>query len=312
MRCPTLKELPLAPGSQIGWPWTEETSPVPGHTCDGSPWPKISVITPSLNQARFLEGAIRSVLLQGYPNLEYMVLDGGSKDGSVDIISRYAGWLSCWVSEPDGGQSHAINKGLSRATGDIVAWLNSDDYYLPGTLRTVAEQAFLSPEAGAWAGGGRQIDPETGRELWERFPPPLGHKEILNWNQHYLPQPSCFINRKVLGEKLYLNEAYHMQMDFDLWLRISSEFIMVPIHRILSVNYRHGRAKTGRVDLQSRALAEKWMICLEYGGIDHTAKEIEKTLRGDIELVEKLRRVSQKKIIHPFVPALKRLLRKYL
>jgi len=103
-----------------------------------------------------------------------------------------------------------------------------------------------------------------------------------------------------------------MQMDFDLWLRISKELEMIPIDKILSVNYRHKQAKTGRLDLVYRALAEKWTICLEYGGIEHTAREIEKTLRGDIELVGKLRRFSQKKMIHPFVPLLKRLLRKYL
>jgi glycosyltransferase involved in cell wall biosynthesis len=312
MHSPRPAELPSSPLRHEGWPWTEISSPMSALTLDGSAWPKISVITPSLNQARFLEQTLRSVLLQGYPNLEYLVIDGGSNDGSVDIIRRYEKWLTYWVSERDRGQSHAINKGFSKATGDIVAWLNSDDFYLPGSLKVIAEQASLNPRAGAWVGGGRQIDPETGKQLWERLPPPLRHRDILNWNQYYLPQPSCFINRKLLGEKLYLNEAYHMQMDFDLWLRISREFIMVPIHTILSVNYRHGRAKTGRVDLQSRALAEKWIICLEYGGIAHTAKEIEKTLRGDIELVERLRRVSQKKIIHPFVPALKRLLRKYL
>ena len=252
------------------------------------------------------------MLLQGYPELEYIVIDGGSKDGSVDIIKKYEQWLAYWVSEPDRGQSHAINKGFAKATGDIVAWLNSDDYYLPGTLKTIAEQALLHPNAGAWAGGGRQIDPETGKQLWERLPPLLTHNEILNWNKYYLPQPSCFMNRRVLGEKLYLEERYHMQMDFDLWLRISTKFEMIPINEILSVNYRHARAKTGRLDLVYRALAEKWTICLEYGGIEHTAHEIEKTLRGDIELVGKLRRFSQKKMIHPFVPFLKRLLKTYL
>jgi len=272
----------------------------------------MSIITPSFNQARFIEETIRSVLLQNYPNLEYIIIDGGSTDGSVDIIKKYAQWLTYWVSETDRGQSHAVNKGLDRATGEIVAWLNSDDHYLPGTLDTIAKAALEDPEAGAWAGGGRQIDPETGKQLWERLPPPLAHKDILNWSKYYLPQPSCFLNRKVLGEKLYLNEEYQMQMDFDLWLRISKEFEMIPINRVLSVNYRHIRAKTGRVDLQYRALAEKWTICLEYGGIEYTANEIGKTLRGDIELIEKLRRVSQKKMIHPFVPLLKRILRKYI
>jgi glycosyltransferase involved in cell wall biosynthesis len=311
MRCRRLYEIPSPPAGKTGWPWTEESCPLPELKPDGGSWPKISVITPSLNQARFLEQTLRSVLLQGYPDLEYIVIDGGSGDGSVELIRRYEKWLTYWVSEPDSGQSHAVNKGLLKATGGIAVWLNSDDFYLPGALRVIAEHATLHPHAGAWAGGGRQIDPETGRQLWERLPPPLGHREILNWDQYYLPQPSCFLNRTVLGKRLYLDERYHMQMDFDLWLRISKDFEMIPIRKVLSVNYRHGGAKTGRVDLRYRALAEKWTICLEYGGIGHTANEIEKTLRGDIELLEKLRQISQNKMIHPFVPLLKRLLRKY-
>jgi glycosyltransferase involved in cell wall biosynthesis len=312
MLCPTLKDLPLPPPRRTSWPWTEPSSPMPALAPDGSSWPRISVITPSLNQASFLEKTIRSALLQGYPDLEYIVIDGASKDGSVDIIRRYAKWLVYWVSEPDRGQSHAINKGLSKATGDIVAWLNSDDYYLPGTLKVIAEQAILNPRAGAWAGGGRQIDPETGRQLWERLPPPLGHREILNWSQYYIPQPSCFINRRVLGENLYLNEGYHMQMDFDLWLRISRDHLMVPVNQILSVNYRHPLAKTGRTKLLYRALAEKWTILLEHGGIEFTAGEIEKYLEGDIDLIQRLRGATGWRIVKPLVPFLKMLFRKHL
>lgn len=102
--------------------------------------PKISVITPSYNQAQFVEATLQSVLDQNYPNLEYIVIDGGSTDGSAEIIERYADQLTYWVSEKDSGQSQAINKGLRRATGDILCWLNSDDTFLPGTLAFVAEQ----------------------------------------------------------------------------------------------------------------------------------------------------------------------------
>ncbi|MFH1942565.1 MAG: glycosyltransferase family 2 protein [bacterium] len=312
MRSPRLPELPAPPDGNTGWPWTKESSPLPSVRSDRSPWPKISIITPSLNQAPFLEETIRSVLLQGYPNLEYIIIDGGSTDGSVDIIKKYEGWLTYWVSEPDRGQSHAVNKGLARATGEIVAWLNSDDYYLPGTLRTVAEQALKVPEAGAWAGGGRQIDPETGKLLWERLPPPLRFEEILRWNQYYLPQPSCFLNRQVLGDKIHLNEGYHMQMDFDLWLRISKDHLMVPVNQILSVNYRHPLAKTGRTKLLYRALAEKWTILLEYGGIEFTAGEIEQYLEADIDLIQRLRGATGWRIVKPVVPFLKRLLKKHL
>ncbi len=312
MPSPRLSELPAPPAANTGWPWTEESSLLPAVRSDGSPWPGITIVTPSLNQAPFIEETIRSVLLQGYPSLEYMIMDGGSTDGSVDIIKKYGRWLTCWMSEPDRGQSHAVNKGLSKATGEIASWLNSDDYYLPGTLETIAEHALQYPDTGAWAGGGRQIDPKSGKQLWERLPPPLSFDEILNWNQYYLPQPSCFLNRKLLGEKILLNERYHMQMDFDLWLRISKDHVMVPVNQILSVNYRHPLAKTGRTKLLYRALAEKWTILLQYGGIDFTAGEIERYLAADIELIQKLRGATAWRIVKPFVPFLKRLLKKSL
>src|SRR5262245_43472888 len=131
MQCPTLAELPPPPSAKTGWPWTEESRRLSNRTTEDRAWPRISVVTPSFNQGKFIEETIRSILLQGYPNLEYIVIDGGSTDNSLEVIKRYSPWLSYWVSEKDRWQSHAINKGMSHATGDIVAWLNSDDLYLP-------------------------------------------------------------------------------------------------------------------------------------------------------------------------------------
>jgi glycosyltransferase involved in cell wall biosynthesis len=104
---------------------------------DGLPWPRISIVTPSYNQGDFIEETIRSVLLQGYPNLEYIVIDGGSTDQTIDVIRRYEKWLAYWVSEKDDGQPQAINKGLSRATGELFNWINSDDLLLPGALAAI-------------------------------------------------------------------------------------------------------------------------------------------------------------------------------
>ena len=134
-------ELPPPPVGRSGWPWTEGT---PIGTSGGilrqDEWPKITVVTISFDQAEFLEETIRSVLLQNYPNLEYIIVDGGSVDDSIKIIRRYEDHIDSWVSETDKGQSHALNKGFARATGNIHAFLNGDDIYEPGALWACARE----------------------------------------------------------------------------------------------------------------------------------------------------------------------------
>src|SRR5262245_43833668 len=127
MQCPTLDDLPPPPPGKTGWPWTEESRRLPDQRAEGLPWRRISVVTPSLNQGEFVEETIRSILLQGYPNLEYVVMAGGSTDNSVEVIKKYSPWLTHWVSEPDKGQSDAINRGLKKASGEFATWINSDD-----------------------------------------------------------------------------------------------------------------------------------------------------------------------------------------
>jgi len=129
----------LPSSTKQGWPWNKEIQDFPETMPDGSPWPKISIVTPSFNQAQYIEETIRSVLLQGYPNLEYIIIDGGSTDGSVEIIKRYEPWLTYWVSEPDYGQTYAIQKGMDITTGVLKNWLNSDDILLAGSLFSLAE-----------------------------------------------------------------------------------------------------------------------------------------------------------------------------
>jgi glycosyltransferase involved in cell wall biosynthesis len=190
---------------------------------------KVSIISPSYNQADFLEQTIRSVLYQKYSDLEYFIIDGGSTDGSVDIIQKYADSLTWWVSEPDKGQAEAINKGLHKATGDIVAWLNSDDLYAPGAIAEAA--AFLSenPQIGLVYGNAVSFD-QTGIPLNDLKFENWGIKELVAFN--IICQPAVFFRREVLERAGYLDEKYHLLLDHELWLRIAR---VTKIHHIPKV-----------------------------------------------------------------------------
>lgn len=223
--------FPSEPKKNV-WPWTSFSFPYsqPGSQDDV---PRITVITPSFNQSKFIEETIRSVLLQGYPNLEYIIIDGGSTDGTLDIIQKYDPWLSHWVSEPDHGQSHAINKGLEHATGDIVAWLNADDIYLPDALFHVAK-AFQQYKA-EWIVGITLVT-DINLEVLDRFVPQVntGAWKLQDYKSHgwldfvmthqsgtALPQPSSFWSRKAVLEAGGIDETFHYAMDHDLYGKLA-------------------------------------------------------------------------------------------
>jgi glycosyltransferase involved in cell wall biosynthesis len=181
-------------------------------------------VTPSYNQGQFIEETIRSVLLQRYPNLEYIIIDGGSTDDSVEIIRKYERHLAYWVSEKDRGQSHAINKGMARATGNIRAYLNSDDTYLEGALAKVADHAIGHPEADLIHGRCR-ISNENGDKISERVGSITAFHEIVDlwdvwWKQRNFVQPEVFWTSRIADKVGPFREDLYWVMDYEYWLRI--------------------------------------------------------------------------------------------
>ena len=232
-RCPTVDTLPAPPPGKTGWPWTEESQQLPDTVQNGSPWPKVSIVTPSYNQDRFLEESIRSVLLQGYPDLEYIIIDGGSTDGSVEIIKKYERWITYWVSEPDRGQSHAINKGLEKSTGEFFNWHNADDLLTVNSLATTAVALIQHPNAGYVHGyrividSHSQIQYDTRHPTWEnmaRVPELSDSIALLRGGI----QIGGLMRRQLVVKLGGVDENLHYVMDRDLVLRL--ELIQPPVY----------------------------------------------------------------------------------
>ena len=224
MSIPSITKLPTPIPSKTGWPWTETSPMIPEINPDSSTWPRISIVTPSYNQGQFIEETIRSVLLQDYPNLEYIIIDGGSTDNSVEIIKRYEPWLTFWISEKDRGQSHAINKGWQHGTGELFAWLNSDDYLEPGVLGRVASyyKQGENSSLGMIYGRSKIIDQDRDYlfSIGESFELSRPLIDLID----PFPQPSVFITKKAIDRTGFLDESMHYAMDLDLFIRIALSF----------------------------------------------------------------------------------------
>jgi glycosyltransferase involved in cell wall biosynthesis len=200
----------------------------------------ISIITPSYNQSRFLEQTIRSVLEQGIPSIEYFVMDGGSTDSSVEIIRKYQNQLAGWVSEKDQGQADAINKGLKAANGEIVAWLNSDDFYLPGAIQTALDAFREHPAVGLVYGDVLSVDGEGHSFNLQRFRQ-ASLADLLSFR--IISQPAVFMRRTVLEQAGLLDASYHCLLDHHLWLRIARLAPIYYIPKTLAAARYHPEAK---------------------------------------------------------------------
>jgi len=211
-------------------------------------YPKISIITPSFNQGQFIEETIQSVLNQDYPNLEYIVIDGGSSDNTVEIIRKYSDFITYWISEKDHGQSDAINKGFRISTGEIVAWLNSDDYYCPGTIKKVIDFFKGNPDV-AVVYGDFQI-------FYEKYPSrnrivrpgKFNFKKLIK--SDFIGQPAAFIRRDALFDVGLLDETLHNSLDYDLFLKLGLKYRFDYIPEILAVFRWHEASKSGSQEVK--------------------------------------------------------------
>lgn len=213
--------------------------------------PKISVVTPSFNQAQYLEETIKSVLDQQYPNLEYIIIDGGSDDGSIEIIQKYSEHLAYWVSEPDEGQTDALIKGFERASGEIMAWLCSDDLYEPYTLREVTETFGRNPHWQVVYGDSLWIDTD-GRYI--RPKKEIGfNRFIWLYEGNYIPQPSTFWRRGIYEQVGGLDRQWDLAMDADLWIRFAEFTGLYHVPRVWSRMRDYPEQKNVRLRDKSNA-----------------------------------------------------------
>jgi glycosyltransferase involved in cell wall biosynthesis len=244
-----------------------------------------SIVTPSLNQGKFIEQTICSVLAQaGDFFIDYIIIDGGSTDETLSIITKYdeliarkllsvkcAGITLRWWSEPDRGQSHAINKGFNYATGDIFCWLNSDDTFASGAFQAVVAATKSNPSANVILGSGEMVD-EEGNSVRYITPEKVTFKSLHGWIHNYFWQPSCFFSRHVWFECGPLADELHFAMDLDLWLKISKRFPFLTIDTKLSISLRHPQAKTTAFGYLS--VMEAALVIASNGGSNSAMKDL--------------------------------------
>ena len=211
--------------------------------------PRVSIVTPSFNQAQYIESTIQSVLVQDYPQIEYLIVDGSSTDNTVDIIKKYQGQLAWWVSEKDQGQTDAINKGFARASGDILAWINSDDTYEPGAVRLAANYLMEHPEVGMVYGDCNFINAE-GRVIG-RFASAQTNYRLLRQGYVHIPQQAAFWRAELWRQVGPLDPSLTFAMDYDLWVRLSKISKLQYLPRLWAEFRLHADSKTLQNDMRA-------------------------------------------------------------
>lgn len=268
MRCPTLKELPPPPAGKSGWPWTEESPQLPDTMEDGRPWPGISIITPSYNQGQFIEETIRGILLQGYPNLQYIIIDDCSTDNSGEIIRKYESWVTSYFHANNRGMSPTINEGFKMCTGDIIAWLASDDVYFPSAFREIGSRRLELKSCGAAVGSFQRSDANSKIEPIQ-YPPRLPCQGPLDlslvsppeeWRLHIA---ATFFMRQAIDEAgRFVREDLRYHMDRELLFRIAKKYKILLIDKTLVAFRKHSAS-------QSWTLSKMIPFGLEFAKVEH-------------------------------------------
>ena len=288
-------------------------------TCSGKnkvmpDFSKISVVTPSFNQGRFIEKTLDSVLSQGYPNLELIVIDGGSKDETVSILKKYEKHLTYWVSEPDRGQSHAINKGFDHATGELFTWLNSDDWYMPGALSEI-DKAFKNyPEAAIVVGIGENVD--LNGHVTHVFSPGLtiDRSSLLDWfSGTWFLQPASVFRRSVWEKCGPLSEEEHLVFDLEFWLRAANAgYIFQTVEKTLAQALVHPDAKT--TAMSWRTYVEGAFLVERFGGSGEIKRQAERLLSEFESVTKRLKWYEENHdriLSHPLVRLVRPLAKKF-
>jgi glycosyltransferase involved in cell wall biosynthesis len=289
MRSPTLATLPKPPAGRTGWPWTEVSEQLPDLMPDGKPWPKISIVTPLYNQEGFVEETIRSILLQGYPNYEYLIINDGSTDGSLAVVDKYAPWIKC-ITQKNAGQSAALNRGFRMAEGELIGWQNSDDFYGPSNFKEGALGSEKYPDYEIYNGTVRGFRENDFRPPWlfevsEEFSQPALLNRMCVMNQ------SMFFRRVIFERGLFIKEDMHYAMDPEFFWRLSLE----------GFRYKLLPAMIGYYRQQAAAKSTSYTLRGELEGYG-----IWRWLSRDKRLTPELRREARSKMRHNLIKSLRK------
>lgn len=291
--------LPKPPAEKTGWPWTEESEQLPERMPDGRPWPKVSIVTPLYNQEGFVEETIRSVLLQGYPDYEHLIINDGSTDGSLPVVEKYLPWVRC-ITQKNAGQSATLNRGFRMAEGELIGWQNSDDCYGEDNFKEGALGAAQNPDYEIYNGTARGFQDHDCR-------PPWLFEVCEEFSQAGLLNRMCVMNqsmlfRRVIFERgVFLKEDMHYAMDPDFFWRLSLEGFRYKLLQAMIGYYRqHAAAKSTsyrpRADMESYGIL-RW-LCHDKRLAPDLRREVRSQLRRSfMGALRKARRSVPKKLV---------------